>query len=251
MTNFEKTERRVERDLQHHPHDFHHVYKELDHLRHHESAKQFNHDLHQLNHDLHKKGLLPHLEIMSDGRNLAVVHDSSNPKHAAVVSRDGHRPHESEQERHSYKHMHYDGWKQSDTGGVQHDGDYNGKAQEGKVPTGNRKDLVDQALKLAGVPVNAANEAAVNSIIQHESGWNPNAINRTDSNARAGHPSQGLMQTIPSTFHQYAVAGYNSNITDPLSNVAAGIRYSVHRYGSLQNVPGVRALAHGGHYVGY
>ena len=30
-----------------------------------------------------------------------------------------------------------------------------------------------------------------------ESGGNPNAINLTDSNAQAGHPSQGLLQTIP------------------------------------------------------
>ena len=91
----------------------------------------------------------------------------------------------------------------------------------------------------------------MNLIIQHESGWNPNAINKTDSNARAGYPSQGLMQTIPSTFHKYALPGYNSNITDPLSNMVAGIRYAKARYGSLQNVPGVRNVEHGKHYVGY
>lgn len=33
-----------------------------------------------------------------------------------------------------------------------------------------------------------------------ESGWRWNAINLTDSNARAGHPSVGLFQFIPGTF---------------------------------------------------
>ena len=38
-------------------------------------------------------------------------------------------------------------------------------------------------------------------IIQHESGGNPNAINNWDSNAAAGMPSKGLMQTIDPTFN--------------------------------------------------
>ncbi|HEY9717097.1 MAG TPA: transglycosylase SLT domain-containing protein [Trichormus sp.] len=76
----------------------------------------------------------------------------------------------------------------------------------------------------------AQNEAAVNKIVQRESGWNPNITNNWDSNARAGHPSTGLMQTIPSTFKQYAIEGYNTNIHDPLSNLVAGIRYAQARY---------------------
>lgn len=57
--------------------------------------------------------------------------------------------------------------------------------------------------------------------------------------------------TIPSTFAAYALPGYNTNILDPLSNLIAGIRYAVSRYGSLLNVPGVEAVASGGSYVGY
>jgi SLT domain-containing protein len=59
------------------------------------------------------------------------------------------------------------------------------------------------------------------------------------------------MQTIPSTFEQYAAKGHNTNILDPLQNIAAGINYAVARYGSLQNVPGIVELASGGRYVGY
>jgi hypothetical protein len=119
------------------------------------------------------------------------------------------------------------------------------------IPTGQHKTLIDQALQLANQPVNSANEAAVNTIVSHESSWKANAINKTDSNAAAGHPSQGLMQTIPSTFATYAISGYNSNIDDPLSNLIAGIRYAVHTYKSLQQVPGVEAVNAGQPYVGY
>jgi phage-related protein len=119
------------------------------------------------------------------------------------------------------------------------------------IPSGAHLSLIAQALQMAGVAVNPNNEAAVNLIVGHESGWNANAINLWDSNAAAGDPSRGLMQTIMSTFMQYAIPGYNANIYDPLSNLIAGIRYAVSRYGSLGNVPGVKAVAGGGNYVGY
>ncbi|MBI4860693.1 MAG: transglycosylase SLT domain-containing protein [Candidatus Riflebacteria bacterium] len=119
------------------------------------------------------------------------------------------------------------------------------------APVGDHKALIDQALSLAGVPVTPANESAVDTIVQHESAWDPNAINRTDSNAAAGDPSRGLMQTIGATFRENALPGYDTNIYDPLSNLIAGIRYAVKRYGSLQNVPGVLSLASGGPYKPY
>jgi SLT domain-containing protein len=56
------------------------------------------------------------------------------------------------------------------------------------------------------------------------------------------------MQTIPSTFRENALPGYDQNIKDPLSNLIAGIRYSVKRYGSLSEVPGVASIAKGGEY---
>lgn len=91
----------------------------------------------------------------------------------------------------------------------------------------------------------------VRAIIQYESGGNPNAINNYDINARNGHPSQGLMQTIPSTFYGNALPGYNINILDPVSNIIAGVRYGISRYGSIGNIPGVKSLHAGGPYKPY
>lgn len=100
--------------------------------------------------------------------------------------------------------------------------------------SGAVKDWIQQALGLTGTPQSWAGPLSV--LIGRESGGNPNAINRTDSNAAAGHPSQGLMQTIPSTFNAYHQAGTSWNITDPVANIAAGINYIKARYGSIFNV---------------
>ncbi|MFD8088973.1 transglycosylase SLT domain-containing protein [Streptomyces malaysiensis] len=68
--------------------------------------------------------------------------------------------------------------------------------------------------------------------IQVESGGNPKAINNWDSNAKAGYPSQGLMQTIPQTFAAYAGPYRKLGITNGLASIYAGLNYAVHRYGS-------------------
>jgi hypothetical protein len=93
---------------------------------------------------------------------------------------------------------------------------------------------IQTALGLTGTPSSWAGPLSV--LIGRESGGNPNAINRTDSNAAAGHPSQGLMQTIPGTFNAYHQAGTSWNILDPVANIAAGINYIKSRYGSIFNV---------------
>jgi SLT domain-containing protein len=59
------------------------------------------------------------------------------------------------------------------------------------------------------------------------------------------------MQTIMSTFMAYHQAGTSTNIFDPVANAAAAINYIKSRYGSINNVPGIESLAHGGPYVGY
>ncbi|MEU6552120.1 phage tail tape measure protein [Streptomyces sp. NPDC046915] len=89
---------------------------------------------------------------------------------------------------------------------------------------------VASVLQMLGAPATAL--PAVLKRIQIESGGNPNAINLTDSNARAGHPSQGLMQTIPSTFAAYAGPFRSRGITDPLASIYAGVNYAMHAYGS-------------------
>jgi hypothetical protein len=83
---------------------------------------------------------------------------------------------------------------------------------------------------------------APHTLIMRESGGNPNAINLTDSNAKAGHPSQGLMQTIPSTFNAYKLPGLGG-ITNPIANIVAGIRYILSRYGSIFHVQQANANA--------
>ncbi|MCX5201484.1 transglycosylase SLT domain-containing protein [Streptomyces sp. NBC_00237] len=65
-----------------------------------------------------------------------------------------------------------------------------------------------------------------------ESGGNPKAINLWDSNAKAGHPSQGLMQTIPGTFNAYAGKYRGLGITNPYASIYAGLNYARSRYGS-------------------
>ncbi|MCM3886129.1 phage tail tape measure protein [Frankia sp. R82] len=75
--------------------------------------------------------------------------------------------------------------------------------------------------------------------MNQESGGDPNAVNRWDSNWTAGHPSVGLMQLINSTFAAYAGPYRNTGpfsygvSTDPMANVYASIKYTDARYGSL------------------
>ena len=96
------------------------------------------------------------------------------------------------------------------------------------------RQLAAHALRLTG-QLTDSNVNALLIQMQHESGGNPNAINNWDINAKRGTPSKGLMQVIDPTFRAYALAPYNQNIYDPLSNMIASIRYTVSRYGSLYN----------------
>ncbi|NWN81330.1 MAG: transglycosylase SLT domain-containing protein [Bacillus sp. (in: Bacteria)] len=107
---------------------------------------------------------------------------------------------------------------------------------------------VTEAVGIAGVPLSWI--PGLVTIAMKESGGNPNAINLWDSNAKAGHPSQGLMQTIPSTFNAYKFPGHN-NILNPVDNILAAINYIKARYGDISNHPGLKSMARGGGYVGY
>jgi hypothetical protein len=107
-----------------------------------------------------------------------------------------------------------------------------------------------QALQALGMPQELATVADLRIIIHYESGGDPNAVNNSDSNAAAGTPSMGLMQTIQPTFDEYKLPGHD-NIFDPVSNIIAGIRYANSRYGGLDQVPGVITIKNGQPYVGY
>ena len=112
---------------------------------------------------------------------------------------------------------------------------------------------IDEAiniLRAQGVPVDAMSRDDIWAIIEHESGGDPHAINNWDSNAAKGTPSKGLMQTIDPTFASHALPGHG-DIWNPVDNIIAAVRYSLSRYGSVSNVPGIAAMRGGGGYVGY
>ncbi|HVH23593.1 MAG TPA: transglycosylase SLT domain-containing protein, partial [Pseudonocardia sp.] len=108
---------------------------------------------------------------------------------------------------------------------------------------------IAQALQITDLPQSYA--PGVKKIIMAESGGNPRAINTWDSNARRGTPSQGLMQTIPSTYRHYVHPDVADRpITDPVANITAGVRYMVDNYGPGTLAAGGRTNSRGG-YVGY
>lgn len=108
---------------------------------------------------------------------------------------------------------------------------------------------IAEALQIAGLPQSLA--PGVKKIIMNESGGNPNAVNNWDSNARAGNPSQGLMQTIPVTFRRYVAPELADRpITDPVANITAGVRYMIANYGMSTVQAGGRSGSSGG-YLGY
>jgi TP901 family phage tail tape measure protein len=103
--------------------------------------------------------------------------------------------------------------------------------------------LVTMALTMLGQP--ASSLAGNLRRINLESRGNPHAINLTDSNAAAGHPSMGLMQTIIGTFMAYAGPFAGRGPYDPFASIYAGDNYAIHRYGS---VAAVDPLVHPGGY---
>jgi tape measure domain-containing protein len=107
---------------------------------------------------------------------------------------------------------------------------------------------LQSALSIVGAPSSWL--GPLSTLVQKESGGNPAAINLWDSNAKAGHPSKGLFQTIDSTFSAYAIKGLG-DIYNPIANAVAGIRYIMDRYGSVYNVPGIKSMLSGGAYRGY
>ncbi|MEC0886841.1 phage tail tape measure protein [Bacillus atrophaeus] len=118
----------------------------------------------------------------------------------------------------------------------------------GEGGTAAVKKWVAQALKIKGLGSEFA--GALEAIAMKESGGNPNVVNRWDSNWKAGHPSQGLMQFIPSTFNAHKEKGYG-NIKNPVHQILASINYLNSRYGGVLNHPGLKSMAKGGRYIGY
>lgn len=118
---------------------------------------------------------------------------------------------------------------------------------------------IASVLKSMGLPLSLVGNWL--SQIQTESGGNLAAVNLTDSNAAAGHPSVGLLQLIPGTFAAFAGPYRN---TPPLVNFGGGtvsenamaqiyaaIHYAASAYGgaNMANVIGHGHGYHGGGLV--
>lgn len=89
-------------------------------------------------------------------------------------------------------------------------------------------------------------EDAIVAQIGTESGGNWAAKNNTDSNATAGHPSQGILQFIPGTYDTWVsktpMAG--RPFPDPYAEIAAAIPYVLDTYGVNQS-GGPNHIGHG------
>lgn len=111
------------------------------------------------------------------------------------------------------------------------------------------KPYVIQALKANGFDASAYQVAAWMRVIQRESNGNPKAINLWDSNAKAGIPSMGLVQTIGPTFNAFKFPGHN-DVYNGYDDLLAGIHYMKAIYGSgrsaFARVSGPEGYANGG-----
>lgn len=92
--------------------------------------------------------------------------------------------------------------------------------------------IAKMALEITKLPVDKESIRRLVWLAYQESSFNPNTVNDWDSNAAAGNPSQGLMQTTLTTFDTYKMKKYG-DIFNPLHNMIASIRYQMARYGSL------------------
>ena len=108
-----------------------------------------------------------------------------------------------------------------------------GGGEDGPQGTGvaRWRESVVRALNANGIEPNDFRVSKILATIQRESGGDPNVQNNWDSNARAGTPSIGLMQTIGPTFNAYKHPGHN-NIRNGYDNLLAAINYIKHRYGT-------------------
>lgn len=111
------------------------------------------------------------------------------------------------------------------------------------------RSTVVKALKMNGYDATDSQVNAWMRVIQRESNGDPRAQNNWDSNAMAGIPSKGLVQTIEPTFNAYKFPGHN-NIFNGFDNLLAGIAYASARYGRgpsmFARVSGSLGYANGG-----
>jgi hypothetical protein len=94
---------------------------------------------------------------------------------------------------------------------------------------------IDEAISILGENGYSVSYDAVYETAMNESSGDPDAVNNSDSNAADGNPSEGLMQTIQTTFDAYALSGYD-DIWNPVDNIIAAAIYAQDTYGGLDEV---------------
>jgi len=90
------------------------------------------------------------------------------------------------------------------------------------------------ALDIKGIhdPIARARwERGMDTVAQRESNYRNDAVNHIDSNARAGHASQGTFQFVPGTFNAYHEPGTSRLMSDNVAQACAFINYARGRYG--------------------
>ena len=92
---------------------------------------------------------------------------------------------------------------------------------------------VEQALKIANLPVTPEYINAWLSQIQSESGGDPGVTQNgyVDVNTISGDLAQGLVQVIGATFAAFRDPSLPNDRRHPLANLVAGMRYATARYG--------------------
>jgi hypothetical protein len=118
---------------------------------------------------------------------------------------------------------------------------------------GAYRGYIAKALDLMGITDPAARENWTRGLqtgLSRESGFNPLAVNRSDSNAHGailtdGAPagsSRGGLQNIPATFASNHQPGTSTNIYDPVANTASTINYLMRRYHVLRDGSNLSAV---------
>lgn len=125
-------------------------------------------------------------------------------------------------------------------GGEASVGSYKWGAIDGKVddipaPPGWVQSAVKRGMSAAGVS-GAKWARGLVTIAYRESGYRKNAVNKTDSNAKRGTPSKGLMQVIGPTFKAYRAKSLPNDQLDPAASVAASANYIESRYRDISKV---------------
>lgn len=122
--------------------------------------------------------------------------------------------------------------------------------------TGELADWIHAGMQRAGVGEDWYGDLLSGAM--RESGGNPLAVNRNDSNWQAGIPSQGLMQIVPPTWNRWTIdrpvpptgiAPPDADIWNPISSVTTAIKYIQGSYGGNHGVL-AHAYGHGGITIG-